>query len=135
MAVFGPPFFISARYLLRLYLKLITSFCVHTNEWLLPSNESQYNFKAMAEKKKGIGRTILHAGGWQVAKRVAKTIPFGGTAVVLFLVGSDIRKKGVVGGLINSGIDAIPFVGLAKNAVELVRGDFIRDKEVKNGKR
>lgn len=85
----------------------------------------------MAEKKKGLGRKIIHAGGWQVAKRLAKTVPFGGTAVVLFLVGTDIKKKGVVGGLINSGIDAIPFIGLAKNAVELVRGDFIPDKKGK----
>lgn len=89
----------------------------------------------MAEKKKGIGRKLLHAGGWQVVKRAAKIVPFGGTAVVLVLVGTDIKKKGVMGGLINSGIDAIPFVGLAKNAVELVRGDFIPDKEKKNGKR
>ncbi len=85
----------------------------------------------MAQKNKSIGRKLVHAGGWQVAKRFAKTLPFGGTAVVLFLVGTDIKRKGVVGGLINSGIDAIPFVGLAKNAVELVRGDFIPDKKAK----
>lgn len=89
----------------------------------------------MADKKKGLGRKIVHAGGWQVVKRMAKTVPFGGTAVAIVLVGTDIRKKGVFGGLINSGIDAIPFVGLAKNAVELVRGDFIPDKEKKNAKR
>ncbi len=86
----------------------------------------------MAKKKEhSLKRKIVHAGGWQVAKRAAKMLPFGGTAVVLFLVGSDIKRKGVVGGLVNSGIDAIPFVGLAKNAVELVRGDFIADKESK----
>ena len=78
-----------------------------------------------------IKRKLLHAGGWQVAKRVAKTLPFGGTIVAVVLVGSDIRNKGVVRGLVNSGIDAIPFVGLAKNAVELVRGDFIADKPKK----
>jgi hypothetical protein len=83
---------------------------------------------AMADRKSEIKRKIVRAGGWQVAKRVAKTIPFGGTAVVIALVGSDIKKKGVVKGLVNSGIDAIPFVGLAKNAVELVTGDFIPDK-------
>ena len=82
----------------------------------------------MAPPKKTVKRKLLHAGGWQVAKRVAKTIPFGGTVVAIVLVGSDIKKKGVVNGLVNSGIDAIPFVGLAKNAVELVRGDFIPDK-------
>ena len=83
----------------------------------------------MADRKSEIKRKIVHAGGWQVAKRVAKTIPFGGTAVAIALVGSDIKKKGVVKGLVNSGLDAIPFVGLAKNAVELVTGDFIPDKK------
>ncbi len=85
----------------------------------------------MANSKAEITRKLVHAGSWQVAKRVAKTIPFAGTAVAIVLVGSDIRNKGVVKGLVNSGIDAIPFVGLAKNAVELVRGDFIPDKKKK----
>ena len=85
----------------------------------------------MANSKSDIKRKLIHAGGWQVAKRVAKAVPFGGTAVAIVLVGSDIRNKGVVKGLVNSGIDAIPFVGLAKNAVELVRGDFIPDKKKK----
>lgn len=83
----------------------------------------------MAVKTTSLPTKLLHAGGWQLAKRGAKMLPFGGAAVVLFLVGHDIRRKGVVGGLINSGIDAIPFVGLAKNAIEIVRGDFIADKE------
>lgn len=85
----------------------------------------------MAEKKHSLKRKLVHAGGWQVVKRGAKMLPFGGTAIALFLVGHDIKKKGVVGGLVNSGLDAIPGVGLAKNAVELVRGDFIADKEPK----
>ena len=78
-----------------------------------------------------IKRKLLHAGGWQVVKRAAKAVPLGGTAVAVVLVGSDIRNKGVFRGLVNSSIDAIPFVGLAKNAVELVRGDFIPDKPKK----
>ncbi len=82
-----------------------------------------------------VKRKLLHAGGWQVAKRLAKTIPFGGTAVAIVLVGSDIKKKGVVKGIVNSGIDAIPFVGLAKNAVELVTGDFIPDKKADKKKK
>ena len=84
---------------------------------------------AMTDRKSEIKRKIVHAGGWQIAKRVAKMVPLGGTVVVVALVGSYIRKKGVVKGLLNSGIDAIPFVGLAKNAVEIVRGDFIPDKK------
>ena len=87
---------------------------------------------AMTEKNKGLGRKVVRAGGWQLVKRAARAVPFGGAAVVLFLVGSDIKNKGIAKGLVNSGIDAIPFVGLAKNAIELVRGkDFIEDKPSK----
>ena len=82
----------------------------------------------MAENKKTVGRKLVHAGGWQVAKRAAKMVPFGGTAIAVALVGHDIRRKGLLGGVVNSGVDAIPFVGLAKNAVELFTGDFIPDK-------
>ena len=85
----------------------------------------------MIDKKQSLGRKLVHAGGWQVAKRAAKMVPFGGTAIAIVLVGSDIRQKGLVKGVLNSGIDAIPFVGLAKNAVELFRGDFIPDKKPK----
>ena len=85
----------------------------------------------MAHSRTEIERKLVRAGGWQVAKRVAKSVPFGGTAVAVILVGSDIKNKGVVNGIVNSGIDAIPFVGLAKNVVELIRGDFIPDKKKK----
>ena len=55
--------------------------------------------------------------------------------IVVGLVGHDIKRKGLVKGVINSGIDAIPFVGFTKNAVELFTGDFISDKDVsKKGK-
>lgn len=88
----------------------------------------------MANKKHGLGRKVVHAGGWQVAKRVAKMVPFGGTVVAVALVGHDIKKKGFVNGVVNSGIDAIPFVGLAKNAVEIFRGDFLPDKDASTKK-
>ena len=90
----------------------------------------------MAGRKKSVTRKLVHAGGWQVVKRAAKMIPFGGTVVVVALVGHDIKKKGVINGVINSSLDAIPVLGFAKNAVELVRGDFIPDKDDRrsNGK-
>jgi hypothetical protein len=62
-------------------------------------------------------------------------VPFGGTVIVVGLVGHDIRKKGFVRGCLNSGIDAIPVVGFAKNAVELFTGDFIPDKDRNGSKR
>ncbi len=87
----------------------------------------------MAQENKTLKRKIIHAGGWQLVKRGAKMVPFAGTALAVGLVGHDIKKKGLVKGLVNSGLDAIPFVGLAKNAVELFTGDFVPDKAPKNG--
>jgi hypothetical protein len=78
---------------------------------------------------KEIKNKLVRAGAWQVVKRAARAVPFGGAAVVGVLVATDIKRKGVGKGLLNSGIDAIPFVGLAKNAVELFTGDFIPDKK------
>ena len=85
-----------------------------------------------SSKERSIPRKIAHAAGWQLVKRGAKVLPFGGTVVALVLVGSDVKRKGLVKGVVNSGIDAIPFVGLVKNGIEIVRGkDFIADKEEK----
>ena len=89
----------------------------------------------MAEKKPSIKRKLLHAGGWQVVKRAARMLPFGGTLIVAGLVGNDIRRKGLVRGVVNSGLDALPVVGLAKNAVELFTGDLIADKPDEKRKR
>ena len=80
----------------------------------------------MTRKKSSIGRKLVHAGGWQILKRAAKMLPFGGTLIVIGLVGHDIKKKGVVKGVLNSGLDAIPIVGLAKNGIELFTGDIER---------
>jgi hypothetical protein len=56
-------------------------------------------------------------------------VPFGGAAVAAVLVAGDVRRKGLVGGLVNSGLDAIPFVGLGKNLIELFAGDLIPDRQ------
>lgn len=86
----------------------------------------------MSDKNPSLKRKLVHAGGWQIAKRVAKSIPGVGTALAIGLVGLDIKRKGVVNGVLNSGLDAIPVVGFAKNAVELFTGDFLPDKKSKN---
>lgn len=83
----------------------------------------------MTEKKPTLTRKVVHAGGWTVAKRVAKSIPYVGTAMAIGLVGYDIKRKGVVKGVLNAGIDAIPFVGAAKNVVEFFTGDLLPDKQ------
>lgn len=78
-------------------------------------------------RKRTLTRKLIHAGGWQLVKRTAKMVPFGGGLLALALVGNDIKRKGPVFGILNAGIDAVPFVGLAKNAVEIFSGDLLPD--------
>jgi hypothetical protein len=87
-------------------------------------------YKNMTKDKPTLKRKLAEAGGWVLAKRVAKSIPYVGTAMSIGLIGYDIKKKGVVKGVINSGLDAIPFVGLGKNVVEFFTGDLLPDKKI-----
>lgn len=89
----------------------------------------------MAKENTSIKRKLIHAGGWQVAKRIAKSVPYVGTAMAIGLVGYDIKNKGVVKGVLNAGLDAIPFVGAGKNIIEFFTGDLLPDKQVGNQKK
>ena len=89
----------------------------------------------MAENKKTLKRKAAEAGGWMAARRVAKSVPYVGTVMAIGFVGYDIKKKGFVKGVINSGLDAIPFVGAGKNIIEFFTGDFLPDKKVSETKR
>ena len=83
----------------------------------------------MAENNKTLKRKAAEAGGWMLAKRIGKSIPYVGTAMAIGFVGYDIKRKGVVKGVINSGLDAIPFVGMGKNIIEYFTGDLLPDKK------
>lgn len=78
-------------------------------------------------------RRIIQAGSARAAVKVAKIIPVIGTAVAIGLVGYEIKKKGFIKGLVNTAMDATPFVGVAKNAIELVTGDWLPDKPAQEG--
>lgn len=80
----------------------------------------------------GMARThqITSYAGRKLARRLARSIPWIGAAIAIATIGSAIRRKGVVRGTLHSGLDAIPYVGGAKNLAEAVRGrDFLRDRE------
>jgi hypothetical protein len=52
-----------------------------------------------------------------------------GAAIAVVTVASTMRRKGVISGALDTGLDAVPFVGLAKNVVEVARGrDFFPDR-------
>ena len=73
-------------------------------------------------------RRIVRAGGWGVAKRLIKPIPIVGSVFAFGLAGYEIRKKGLIPGVVHVGLDVTPIVGTAKGVLELFTGDLIPDK-------
>lgn len=62
-------------------------------------------------------------------RRLARSMPVIGAAVAIFTIGAAVRRKGMVGGSLDTALDAMPGVGAVKNAFEAMRGrDFIKDK-------
>jgi len=58
-------------------------------------------------------------------------MPWIGGLFALATIGRAIRRKGFIGGTVDTALDFIPYVGGAKNLVEAGRGrDFIRDKQM-----
>ena len=68
-------------------------------------------------------------GGARLSRRVARSLPWVGAAIAIVTVASTMRRKGVISGALDTGLNAVPFVGLAKNVVEVARGrDFFPDR-------
>ena len=62
----------------------------------------------------------------KLIKRLVRAVPWIGGVIALATIGRTIRAKGLFKGSLNAGLDAIPFVGSAKNLAEAVRGrDFL----------
>ena len=78
-----------------------------------------------------ITRQLSQYAGRRVTRRLIKAMPWVGGVVALAMLGSSIRRKGFVGGSVDTALDMIPLVGGVKNLVEVGRGrDFIRDKRL-----
>jgi hypothetical protein len=74
---------------------------------------------------------LVRWGGARLSRRISRSVPWIGGAIALATVVSTMRRKGFFGGVLDTGLNAIPFVGAAKNTVELVRGrDFFPDREL-----
>ena len=69
--------------------------------------------------------------GHRLRHRLLRSVPWLGGVVALVALGGAMRRKGVLGGTLDTALDMIPFVGATKNLCEVTRGrDFIRDKKM-----
>jgi hypothetical protein len=68
-------------------------------------------------------------GQQRVARRLSRSLPWIGGLIALAGLAATIRRKGFVGGTIDTALNAMPVVGGLKTAAEVVRGrEFIRDR-------
>jgi hypothetical protein len=71
----------------------------------------------------------LQYGQRRIARKMLRAMPWLGGIVAIATVGAAIRRKGFIGGTVDTALDFIPYVSGLKNAAEVVRGrDFIRDR-------
>lgn len=70
----------------------------------------------------------------RLIRRVSRSMPWIGAVVAIATIGAAVRRKGLIGGTLDTALDAVPGVGAVKNAFEAIRGrDFIKDKKVARG--
>ena len=76
-----------------------------------------------------IQNRVVRWGGARLSRKLSRSLPWVGTAIAVATVFSTMRRKGVVSGVLDTGLNAVPVVGAAKNVVELARGrDFFPDR-------
>jgi DNA-binding IclR family transcriptional regulator len=76
-----------------------------------------------------IADRIARWGSARLSRRLGRSLPWIGTAVALVTIAATVRRKGLIGGTFDTGLNAIPMVGAVKNVVELARGrDFFPER-------
>jgi hypothetical protein len=72
---------------------------------------------------------VVSWGGARLSRRVGRALPILGAAIAVAAAISTMRRKGVIGGAIDTGLNVTPLVGTAKNIAEMIRGrDFFPDR-------
>ena len=78
-----------------------------------------------------IVRQLKQYAGRRITRRLYRTMPWLGGALALVALGSAMRRKGAVRGIVDTALDFVPVVGGVKNLVEIRRGrDLIPDKQL-----
>jgi hypothetical protein len=77
----------------------------------------------------GIGNQLSQYAQRRMTRRLYRSVPWIGGFIALVTIGRAMRRKGLLGGAVDTVLDFIPFVGAAKNMAEATRGrDFIPDR-------
>ena len=74
-------------------------------------------------------QTLARWGGIRTARRMSRTVPVIGGLMAFGALAATVRRKGMLRGTLDTALTAMPFIGGAKTAWEVVRGrDLIADR-------
>jgi hypothetical protein len=87
----------------------------------------------MAEKAaRKAAREASESTAKGIARRGGKMVPIAGIGLAFGFYAQDVQARGVVCGTVNSGLDAVPYLGAYKIASEIATGkDWIPDRETR----
>ncbi len=76
-----------------------------------------------------ISNRLARWGTARLSRKMSRSIPILGAAIAAVTVVATIRRKGVISGVLDTGLNAMPGIGAAKNVIEIARGrDFFPDR-------
>jgi hypothetical protein len=76
-----------------------------------------------------IRQKLVRYGGVKLSQRLRRSVPIIGTAIAVGTIAATVRRKGVISGTLDTGLNAMPLVGALKNGIEILRGrDFFPDR-------
>jgi hypothetical protein len=79
----------------------------------------------------GVTRQLTQYARGRLLRRASRSIPWIGVVLALASIGAAMKRKGFLGGALDTALDATPIVGGAKNLLEAARGrDFIKDRRI-----
>src|SRR4051812_41590001 len=58
-------------------------------------------------------------GGARLSRRLSRSLPWVGGLIAVATVASTMRRKGVISGVLDTGLNAVPVLGAAKNVLEV----------------
>lgn len=75
---------------------------------------------------------LFRWGGMRLARRLSRATPVIGGVLALAMASGAMRRKGPLGGAVDTGLNALPLVGTLKAGLEWWRGrDLIPDRAPK----
>jgi hypothetical protein len=76
-----------------------------------------------------VGNRLTRWGSARLSRRISRSIPILGAGIAAATIIATMRRKGVVSGALDTGLNAMPGIGAAKNVIEVMRGrDFFPDR-------